>query len=244
MKPSFSKIKNLSLKEQVIHQIETRILSGELKPGDRLPPERELAAAMGISRSLLNLCILELESKGFVRIVPRQGTFVSDYKKHGTPQILLSLMHFDSKKIDTSIFDNLMDTRRLLEHECTRLAIKNANDHDIAEIQEHFRAMEQAENAEEFIEGNFLFHRALTSASGNAVYAMIFNSFEHAVHFLLSVYFSDQKRMEESIKCHKILLEAMINKDEVLALETLMHTLDMGVEGLAGVFKASINKKV
>ena len=67
---------------------------------------------MGISRSLVNLCILELESRGFVRIVPRQGTFVNDYKRQGTPQMLLSLMNYDIDKMDWTLFDNMVDTRQ------------------------------------------------------------------------------------------------------------------------------------
>ena len=51
MSLSFSKITNVSLKERVISELENKILSGELQPGDRLPPERELALALGISRS-------------------------------------------------------------------------------------------------------------------------------------------------------------------------------------------------
>ena len=67
-----------SIRAQVVREIENRIFSGELAIGERLPPERELALELGVSRSLVNLAILDLESMGFLRIVPRQGTFVAD----------------------------------------------------------------------------------------------------------------------------------------------------------------------
>ena len=90
MSISFSRVTNVSLKERAVRELENKILSGELQPGlTGFRPSASLRWSMGISRSLVNLCILELESRGFVRIVPRQGTFVNDYKKQGTPQMLL-----------------------------------------------------------------------------------------------------------------------------------------------------------
>jgi GntR family transcriptional repressor for pyruvate dehydrogenase complex len=234
---SFSRLTNVSLKEQVIRELENKILSGALQPGGRLPPERELAAAMGISRSLLNLCILELESKGFVRIVPRKGTFVNDYKKQGTPQMLISLMHFDSDKMDWTLFDNMMDTRRLLEYECTRLAVRNAGAGDLEQIKKALYAMRKNESIEAFIDGNFNYHYALTSASGNAVYAMIFNSFGHAVRYFLRLFFINNEKRDDSLQHHTMLYEALCERDEAASLAAIELTLDMGIEWLSSVFK-------
>jgi len=234
---SFSKVTNVSLKEQVVREMENKILSGELKPGDRLPPEREIASAMGISRSLVNLCILELESKGFVSILPRQGAFVNDYKRLGTPQMLLALMDYNIDKMDWTLFDNMVDTRMLLECECTRLAVKNATDEDFMQIENALKVMERHEDMDSFIEGNFTFHRALASASGNAVYAMIFNSFSHAIHFFFKIYFTSIERRDISIGQHQQLYKALRERDEAAALDAIKQTLNMGIKGLAKVFK-------
>lgn len=237
MSVTFTRLANISLKERVIRELENKILSGELQPGDRLPPERELASAMGISRSLINLCILELESKGFVRIVPRQGTFINDYKKQGTPQMLLSLMHFDSDKMDWTLFDSMMDTRRLLEYECTRLAVKNATEDDLERIKDALGLMRENMDMDRFIDGNFKFHHALTSASGNAIYAMIFNSFEYALRYFLKLFFMRNKRRADSIRHHEMVYEALCARDEAAAMAAIKLTLDMGIDGLSRVFK-------
>ncbi|MBN2851740.1 MAG: FadR family transcriptional regulator [Clostridia bacterium] len=233
----FSKITNESLKEKVIRELENKILSGELQPGDRLPPERDIAASMGISRSLVNLCILELEHKGFVKIVPRQGTFVNDYKRKGTPQMLMSLMNYDIDKMDWNLFDNMMDMRRLFEYECTNLAVKNARNEDFQQMEEALRIMEKHENINSFIDGNFAFHYALISASGNAVYAMIFNSFSKAMHFFFKIYFTSNERRDTSIDYHKQLYEALLERNEKKAHEAMKNVLEMGIIGLASVFK-------
>ncbi len=234
---SFHRLNNLSVKESILRELERSILSGDLQPGDRLPPERELAAAMGVSRSLVNLAILEMESRGFVRIVPRHGTLVNDYKKQGTPQMLLSLMNFDSDKMDWSLFGNMMDTRSLLECECTRLAVKSATGPDIAAIRSALYDMEQAQNAEAFVDGNFRFHHALTVASGNAVYAMIFNSFGHALHFFIRQYFSGDSRRDESLHSHRALLDALERRDEAAAMDAIRRTLNAGIAVLSDIFK-------
>lgn len=237
MSVSFNKIKNLSLKERVLREMEKKIFSGELQPGDRLPPEREIAASMGISRSLVNLCILELESRGFVRIVPRQGTFINDYKKQGTPQMLLSLMNFESDKLDWTLFDSLMDTRRLIEYECVRLAVKNASEADFAALEKALSLMRNKKNMDEFIEGNFRFHHALTAASGNAVFAMIFNSFAPALRYSLHIFFCSEERCVTSINHHQQLFDALVSRDEAKSLAAMKMTLDTGITGLASVYK-------
>ena len=85
----FAPLKAESLKELFVKEIEAKIISGQLRPGDRLPPERELASLMEISRSIVNSGILELESKGFVKVIPRKGTVIVDYKTEGTRQSCL-----------------------------------------------------------------------------------------------------------------------------------------------------------
>jgi GntR family transcriptional regulator, transcriptional repressor for pyruvate dehydrogenase complex len=237
MSASFHRLANTSLKEQVVRELERSILSGDLQPGDRLPPERELAEALGISRSLVNLAILELESRGFVRIVPRRGTFVNDYMTQGTPQMLLSLMDFDSDKMDWTLFGNMMDTRRLLECECTRLAIRHATEEDLGRMREALRVMERCESPERFVDGNFRLHHALTIASGNAIYAMIFNSFGKALHFFIGQFFSTEERRSESVLSHRALLETLVRRDETAAMDAIRRTLDTGITGLSDIFK-------
>ena len=88
----FKKISTQTLKQLFITEMETMILSGELKIGERLPSERDIANKMQISRSVVNDGIVELSKKGFLTILPRQGTYVADYKNNGTIDILIAIM--------------------------------------------------------------------------------------------------------------------------------------------------------
>ena len=78
--PTLDPLRVQSLKEACILRLESMILSGELKIGARLPSERDLAARLEISRPVLHEALVDLALKGLVRIVPRHGVFINDYR--------------------------------------------------------------------------------------------------------------------------------------------------------------------
>ena len=74
----FEKLSAPSLKDLFVQQLQGMILSGELAVGTQLPPERELAWQMQVSRAVVNGGLSELAQQGFVEIRPRQGAFVTN----------------------------------------------------------------------------------------------------------------------------------------------------------------------
>ncbi len=234
---SFTKIEAKSIRSHALHEIERRIFSGELKPGDRLPAERELAAAMGISRAVLNLAIRDLEVKGFVRIVPRHGAYINDYKQNSTPQMLMSLIKHSTENVDFELFSNMLDTRRLLERECARLAASRITDKEIDELRRYLNDMKTSKAAELFAEANYNFHHTLTTASGNIVYAMIIRSFEDAIRWYLTAYFKTEQNRSISYKQHEQLLDALERKDSQWADSTILAIFSEGIAGLRNKFK-------
>lgn len=91
----FEKLVSPSLKDLFITHIEAMILSGELPVGQQLPPERQLAQSMGVSRAVVNSGVAELERRGFLEVRPRVGTFVTDYRRAGTLDTLKSIMTYN-----------------------------------------------------------------------------------------------------------------------------------------------------
>ena len=87
--------KKKSSRDIVTKRITEMILTGQLKPDDQLPPERELASSMGISRNMCSDIIRELEKKGLLVVIPRQGVFVNDFRKKGNMHTLSALMKAD-----------------------------------------------------------------------------------------------------------------------------------------------------
>ncbi|HRC81419.1 MAG TPA: FadR/GntR family transcriptional regulator [Sedimentibacter sp.] len=233
MNTNYKRLKSESLKELFVKEIEAKIISGQLKPGDRLPPEREMASLMGISRSVVNSGILELESKGFVEIVPRKGTLIVDYKKEGTPLILSSIMNYNEGKMSLKLFESLMDTRLLIELECAGLAATNRTDEDLEALEKLILDVKENMNAvESFVEFNYKFHHQVTIASGNIVYGMIFKSFEPVCKNLIRLYFQESDYFAQSLAAHEKLYEAIKNKDKKSAREFMKEILLEGREEL------------
>ena len=225
---AFGKISAPSLKEICVQEILTKILSGELKPGDRLPPERELAEAMGISRSSVNHGIMELETMGFLSITPRRGTVVNDYRTHPTPQSLAAVMRYSSVQMEHSLFSDLMDTRLLIEVESAKLACQNIYDTTL----ERMRKLvdELAQEPEDPTEILYRFHYLLTAASGNTVYAMIYRGFETVLCTLIRQHYSMRSEdIKETAQLHGQLLDAIIRKDEQAAQDLARQILMQGI---------------
>ena len=237
MEHNFTKIEVNSLRAQASHEIERRIFSGELKPGDRLPAERELAAAMGISRAVLNLAIRDLEAKGFVKIVPRHGAYINDYKQNSTPLMLMSLIEHSKEKVDFELFANMLDTRRLLERECTRVAAQRITSKELDELKGFLNDMIASASEESFSESNYNFHHTLTNASGNIVYAMIFRSFENAIRWYLKGYFTTEEKRDISRRQHKELIAALECRNSEQADIAINAIFDEGISGLQEQFK-------
>ena len=90
----FERLSAPSLKELFVQQVRDKILAGELGVGSRLPPERELARQMQVSRAVVNGGLAELARQGFLELRPRQGTFVADYRRSGNMDTLIAIMDY------------------------------------------------------------------------------------------------------------------------------------------------------
>lgn len=178
----FDPIGTPSLGDAVLSALQKKILSGQLKAGDWLPPEREMAEQMGVSRGSLHQAILALEYQGFVSIVPRKGTVVCDYRKHPTPQSLAVIMNYSAAELDRSIFADMMDFRMWLETECARRACFNIYESTLQEMRDVAKAVTKEDV--DLTALTFRFHYLLTQASGNSIFSMIFRGFEPAISSL------------------------------------------------------------
>lgn len=225
---AFGKISTPSLKEICVQAILSRILSGELKPGDRLPAERDLAEAMGISRSSVNHGIMELENMGFLTITPRRGTIVNDYRSHPTPQSLAAVMRYSSVEMEQSLFSDLMATRLLIEGESARLACSNIYASTLDKMQKLVDAL--ALEPEDPTDLLYRFHYLLTAASGNTIYSMIYRGFETVLCTLIRQHYSMRAEdIKETVYLHQQLLNAIARKDEQQSKTLACQIITQGI---------------
>ena len=111
----FEKLVSPSLKDLFITHIEAMILSGELPVGQQLPPERQLAQSMGVSRAVVNSGVAELERRGFLEVRPRVGIFVTDYRRAGTLDTLKSIMTYNRGRLRNEEIRSILEIRDALD---------------------------------------------------------------------------------------------------------------------------------
>ena len=227
----FDKLIATSLVENITELLRGKILSGELQPGDRLPAERDIAEQMGVSRSSLHQAVLQLESEGFLKIEPRRGTVVADYRKYPTPQSLSALFNYGSVELDEPLFKDMMDFRLWVETECARRACTNIYASTMREMWDIANRLE-SENVE-LPKLIYRYHYLLTQASGNSIFSMLFRAFEPVLLTLIARHYSLQAvDIHEAANMHKELLDRIEAKDEQKAADCVRRLLLQGVSVL------------
>lgn len=217
-----AKSDNETLKRSFMRNMQAKIFSGELKPGDRLLSERELAEKAGISRGSVNQALLDLERMGFLRIVPRQGAFVADFMASSSVETLAAIMSYDSALVDPELFRDLMAMRTLVERECVRLACQRMGAAEIQMLNDLTNKIYSAEDGN-IAEVLFEYHYSLTVFSGNKAYALLFRSFSKMLHRLIELHYSQTGELRRALNLYHELSAAIIagdaeNADRLISL--------------------------
>ena len=177
----FEKLVSPSLKDLFITHIEAMILSGELPVGQQLPPERQLAQSMGVSRAVVNSGVAELERRGFLEVRPRVGTFVTDYRRAGTLDTLKSIMTYNRGRLRNEEIRSILEIRDALDKLAAAGIIACASEEDIAALFRAAEAIREAGDNRHAAEAAFAFQHELAMQSGNTLLPLIFRSFYSSV---------------------------------------------------------------
>lgn len=176
---TFKKIDAPSIKELFLTQIEEMILSGELKPGDRLPSERELADIMGISKTIVHEGIRELARIGFLDVLSRKGVYVADYTSTGNLDTLFAIIRYRGGMPDTKMLISLLTVRLYLECPAIQDLASRRNPSDIRKLEELQEKVKKAisSDATTFATALFTYRKTLVSLTGNCITPLIMNAF-------------------------------------------------------------------
>ena len=229
-----------SAKDACIKRLEELILSGKVKAGEKLAPERELALRLGVSRPVVHEALVDLAAKGLVEIIPRVGTVVNDYLKDGSLSLLMSLVNYQKQDLDPEILDGLLNMRKLFETETARLAAANRT---IAQLEGFYGVIfEESQTepceAEKIVALDFDFHIRLVLASSNVLYTLLINSFKPVYTTLSSVFFSDASVIPVVFDFHRKLVSAIADRDEAVAASVMTDILAHGEDWLKALLAA------
>lgn len=224
----FTKIPAEKISTSIVRQIEELILQGVLRPGDRLPSERELAERMEVSRPTLRDALADLEGAGLVVARPGGGTFVADVlgSAFAPPLIALFASH------DTALFDYIA-FRRDVEGMAAAQAAVNATDADLQIIESVFDRFEAAtakRNQEEAGKIDAEFHMAVVEAAHNVVMTHMMRSLYgllvNGVFYNRRIIYGLREGRDRLLEQHRAIRDGVLSRDPQAAREAVEAHMD------------------
>lgn len=219
----YSPIERTRVFEQIVTQIERRILTGELRHGDYLGSERELAEQFGASRTAVREALKTLAQQGLVDMRPGRGTMVIDGTSQAVRHSLRLMMHIGSQHTP----EHLTEVREILEPEIAALAAERADDEHIAAMRAAVDTMERSlENADAFIAADNDFHRALARGSGNPLILALMDSIVDLLSDQRKMVFAAPGGPQRGQQHHKRVLDAIVARDRDVARVCMRAHMD------------------
>lgn len=202
------------LYEQLVERLLALISELDLGVGDRLPPERELAAGLGVSRASVRQALVVLEVQGLVEV------------RHGEGAILLDAAPADAVlsavEAHTRQLPEVIEAREALEVKLASLAAERRTDEDLRRIDEALDAMaESVDRGERGLEGDELFHGAVTAAARSNLLADLMKEISEAIRATRIESLSQPERPHQSLASHRKIAEAIRAGDAAGAADAM-----------------------
>jgi GntR family transcriptional repressor for pyruvate dehydrogenase complex len=203
------------LTEAAIARIRDLIVSGELRPGDRLPPEQQLSEQLGLSRSSTREAVRALVTSRVLDVRRGDGTYVTSL----SPQHLLEGIGFAMELTQEDSLIELAEARRVLEPQVTALAARRATDDQLDAVAGHLERMSAArKDPEEFVRHDAAFHAAIARASGNGTLSsMLIGISSVTVRARVFRGADDHAAIARTLTEHEAILDALRNRDAGVA---------------------------
>jgi GntR family transcriptional repressor for pyruvate dehydrogenase complex len=242
----FEPVQAEKLSAAVIRQIEQLILRGILRPGDRLPSERELSERMGVSRPSLRDAIADLQERGLLDSRPGSGVFVAEVLGSAFSPALINLF----SQHDESVFDYLA-FRRDMEGLAAERAAKLGSDTDLKVIDTILAKMEAAHGkraSTDEAELDAAFHMAIIEASHNVIMLHMMRSMydllKQGVFYNRQVMFRNKTTRADLLDQHRAINAGLQARDPAAARLAVNAHLDYVEEALSDQLKASKNESI
>lgn len=221
----FEKVKQKRISDIIYEQLKGKILDSSLPPGEKLPPERELAAVMSVSRPSLREALQKLEAQGFLEQIQGDGTYVRSVASDSVDRAFVEFFkHKDALM-------NLMEVRKILETWAARTAAERATAEEITTLQDYLSEMKNAlDNSEVGHIPDANFHNTISYATHNFLLIHLMNSIyewvEKVSYEVRSRLFKDQAKFENLYNQHVAVFNAVREKDPDRAYKAMLAHMD------------------
>jgi GntR family transcriptional regulator, transcriptional repressor for pyruvate dehydrogenase complex len=202
------------LYEQVAQQILEWVRENDLHVGDRLPPERELATRLGVSRATVSQALVAMEVVGVVAV--RHGDGAVLVESSGTSKVV------DALRRHAQQLPDIIEAREALESKLAALAAVRRTDDDLARIDAALEVMaEDIAAGGRGVEGDELFHAAVTTAGHSALLQRLMGEISELVKETRIESLSQPERPRESLEGHRRIAAAIRERDAAAATEAM-----------------------
>jgi GntR family transcriptional regulator, transcriptional repressor for pyruvate dehydrogenase complex len=204
----------VALTDEAIEKIKQMIISGRVRPGEKLPREADLAAELGLSRNSLREAVKALSLINVLDVRQGDGTYATSL----APSLLLEALSFivDFHRDDTVL--EFLEIRRILEPAATAMAATRMPDEDRTELSKVLDATDASSPVEEFVAADMEFHRLIAIGSGNSVLAsLVDNMSVPTARARIWRGMTEPRAQERTLSEHRAICQAIMNRDADLA---------------------------
>lgn len=205
----------LPLRDVVFNTLRQAILTGELKPGERLM-EIHLANKLGVSRTPIREAIRKLELEGLVTMIPRRGAEVA--------------------QITEKSLQDVLEVRSRLDALCAELACERISPQELEALGEACKAFERAiesKDVRSIAEADVALHDIIVEATGNKRLVQLVNNLAEQMYRYRFEYIKDFSMHQRLVEEHRVMYEAIKNKDKETAAQAAVTHIDNQMESIA-----------
>jgi GntR family transcriptional repressor for pyruvate dehydrogenase complex len=217
----FGTFKKSSISEDIVENLLTLIRERELHPGDKLPPERELAATMQVSRPSLREALRALAIMNVIEIRQGDGTYVTSLE----PNLLMSHLDFVFALNDIALLE-LFEARRILEPGLVEMAAVRITDEEVAQLEACvMRSMELVDDHEAFALADLEMHELIAKAARNSILGRCMAGVSQLGRVSRRRTVALPGVTRQSVQDHLAIVEALKTRDPAAARQAMLHHL-------------------
>ena len=210
----------MPITDEAIEKIKGMIVAGELRPGDRLPKEADLAAQLGLSRNSLREAVRALSLVRILDVRQGDGTYVTSLE----PKALLDGLSFIVDLHHDATVLEFFEVRRILEPAATALAAHQIDLEAVDALRGHLAKVTDASSVEDLVENDLEFHRRIAEAAGNSVlYSLVDSLCGPTIRARVWRGLTQEGALRRTLDEHHALLDALAGRqaDVARALATV-----------------------
>lgn len=221
-----TKINRQKVYEVIAEQIKQQIISGALKPGERLPSSKELCEMYQVGRSTVREALSALELMGFIETHQGEGSYIKKFNSED-----IGLPDFQKMLISKETLLELMEARKSLELSIAQLAAQKRTEEDLKKLEENLNLMElNITDVKESKKLDMLFHQTLAQSTQNSIMARLLESIsepmDKGMEEIRRITFNSPDLAQNVLKEHRQIYQAVVEQNPLLAQQKMAEHLD------------------